>query len=412
MVADRDFDVVIVGGGMVGAAFACALGNTPLRVCVIEAGPRPPEPGVDYDLRVSAVTLGSGAMLEAVGAWSAITAHRVAPIRGMEVWDQGGAGRIAFDSADLGTPALGYIVENGVILHALVERMARFGNVDYRSASAWDRLETTDGEACLHLHDGSRLRAALVVGADGAASAIRRASSIETRGSRFGQKAIVAVVRSARRHNFIARQRFLDTGPLAFLPLDDAHTCSIVWSAHDTRADELSAFDPVGFLSALQEALGDCLGTLEQVGERAAFPLSSAHAETYIGTRTALLGDAAHRVHPLAGQGLNLGLADAAALAEVLVDAVHQDRDPGAHAVLRRYERWRRGDNALMIAAMEGFNSLFTGGGPARRAVRNLGLDLVDQSGPVKDCIMRYASGLAGERPRLMRGQPRHPQKD
>lgn len=408
MAADRDFDVVIVGGGMVGAALACALGDTPLRVCVIEAGPPPRAPGVDYDLRVSAVTLGSQAMLETVGAWSAMTAHRVAPIRGMEVWDEGGTGRIAFDSADLGTPALGYIVENGAILHALIQRMGQFSNVDYRSGTAWERLETVDGEVRLDLRDGSSLRAALVVGADGAASAVRRAAGIETRGSRFGQKAIVAVVRSARRHDFIARQRFLDTGPLAFLPLDDAHTCSIVWSADDTRADELLALDPAAFLSALQEALGDCLGTLEHVGERAAFPLTSAHAETYIGTRTVLLGDAAHRLHPLAGQGLNMGLKDAAVLADVLLDAVHQDRDPGAHAVLRRYERWRRGDNGLMIAAMEGFKSLFTGGGPARRAVRNLGLDLVDQSGPVKQYIMRYASGLAGEQPRLMRGESRY----
>lgn len=402
----NDCDVLIVGGGMVGAALACALGDTSLRVCVVETGPEPSAPGSDYDLRVSAVTLGSKAMLQAVGAWDGIAAHRFAPIRGMHVWDQGGSGQVRFDSAELGTPALGYIVENGAIAYSLVEHMCRLANIDYRSSTSWDRLEFGGDRACLHLQDGERLRAALVVGADGASSAVRRQAGIDVPGSPFGQKAIVAVVRSHERHDFIARQRFLATGPLAFLPLDEPHTCSIVWSANNARADELLALDSAAFLAELQEALGDCLGALEQVGERAAFPLTSAHAESYIGERVVLIGDAAHRVHPLAGQGLNLGLADAAVLSEVLVDAVARKQDIGARPTLRRYERWRRGDNALMVAAMEGFHSMFTSSTPTLRAVRNVGLDLVDQLAPVRQRIMQFAAGLAGERPRLMRGLP------
>jgi 2-octaprenylphenol hydroxylase len=402
----NDCDVLIVGGGMVGAALACALGDTSLRVCVVEAGREPPQPASDYDLRVSAVTLGSQAMLHALGVWDAISAHRLAPIRGMHVWDQGGSGQVHFDSAELGTPALGYIVENGIISHSLVERMRRFANIDYRSTSSWDSLELGGDHARLRLQDGKRLRAALVVGADGASSAVRRQAGIDAPGSPFGQKAIVAVVRSRGRHDFVARQRFLATGPLAFLPLDEPHTCSIVWSADNARADQLLALDSAAFLAALQEALGDCLGPLEHVGERAAFPLTSAHAQSYIGERVVLVGDAAHRVHPLAGQGLNLGLADVAVLSEVLVDALERKQDIGARATLRRYERWRRGDNALMVAAMEGFHSVFTSGTPALRAVRNVGLDLVDQLSPVKQRIMRFAAGLAGERPRLLRGLP------
>lgn len=401
-----EFDVVIVGGGMVGAALACALGDSPLRVCVLESGSAPLPPGKEYDLRVSAVTAGSKSILDAVGAWDLIASRRVAPISGMHVWDEGGEGSIDFDSAELGVPALGYIVENGLILHSLVERMRQFANIEYRNGVSWDVLEPEPAYIRIGLGDGASLRAALVVGADGAASAVRKAAGIQSRSSGFDQKAIVGVVHSERRHEFIARQRFLETGPLAFLPLDEPHTCSIVWSARNERADELLSLDEQEFLGALQSAFGDSLGKLEDIGKRAAFPLVSAHAEGYVGDRMVLVGDAAHRVHPLAGQGLNLGLADIAVLAEVLVDAWARGEEPGVHAVLRRYERWRRGDNALMIAAMEGFNALFSGGGAARRAIRNFGLDVFDQMVPVKNRIMAYASGLTGDRPRLLRGIP------
>jgi 2-octaprenylphenol hydroxylase len=404
MSQSMDFDIAIVGGGMVGAALACALGNSALRVCVLESGDPPAPPVDEYDLRVSAVTAGSKSILDAVGAWDTIAARRAAPINGMHVWDEGGDGNIAFDSAELGVPALGYIVENGLILWSLVDTMNRFANVEYRNSVSWGALEPEAGGVRIDLDSGDSLRARLVVGADGAASAVRKAAGIESHGSDFGQKAIVGVVRSERRHDFIARQRFLETGPLAFLPLDDPGACSIVWSARNRRADELLSLDKDGFLDALQDAFGDGLGNLQDIGRRAAFPLFSAHAEGYLGDRMVLVGDAAHRVHPLAGQGLNLGLADIAVLAEVLVDAWASQEDPGAHRVLRRYERWRRGDNALMIAAMEGFNALFTGGGAARRAARNFGLDVFDQMTPVKNRIMAYASGLTGDRPRLLRG--------
>lgn len=401
-------DIVIIGGGMVGATLACALADSDMRVAVVDNNRPATIDDREYDLRVSAITLGSKAIFESVGAWDAMCARRVSCIDAMTVWDEGGNGRIYFDSAEMAQPCLGYIVENRVILQAALERMRTLGNVDVYSPVTIREMTVDQDRVQVMLDDDTMLTADLVVGADGAMSMVRHWAGIDSRSWSFEQKAIVATVRTGAPHAAVARQRFLATGPLAFLPLDDPNTCSIVWSADLARADELLAMTNPDFIEALQTAIaigpGADLGEVLEVSERAVFPLTAIHAKDYVAERTVLVGDAAHRIHPLAGQGLNLGLADIAVLAEVLIDARHEKKDIGSRRVLRRYERWRRGSNQLMLAAMDGFKRLFGSDDPVARALRNFGLDVADSLTPVKHRIMMYAAGVAGDLPRLMRG--------
>jgi 2-octaprenylphenol hydroxylase len=397
-----NYDILIVGGGMVGSLLACALGGADFKVAVLEHQPpaAPPEGG--FDVRVSAITLASVAIFQAVGAWAAMQA-RAAPVREMRIVDATGSGSIHFDAAEIGEPCLAYIIENRVIQTALVERLHRFTNIHWVCPAEIADFDIKHDGSTVTLTDGRALGARLIVGADGADSATRRAAGIDSQRLRLDQKGIVATVRTERPHAETARQRFLPTGPLAFLPLAEPHTCSIVWSADNALADELLALDDAAFLARLQATFGDDLGKIESLGPRAAFPLALSHARHYTADGLALIGDAAHTVHPLAGQGVNLGFLDAAALAEVLLDARAKKRDIGAHAVLRRYERWRKADNLSMVAVTGGFKYLFGNDLPIVRDLRNLGLDLTDAATPVKNRIIRRAAGLEGDLPRLAR---------
>jgi 2-octaprenylphenol hydroxylase len=395
------YDVVIVGGGMVGAALACAFGGSALKVAVIERQTFSEIASGEYDLRVSALTLATRAMLEALGAWHGIERRRYAAVTAMQVWDAGGRGEVRFDAAEIGEPYLAFIVENNVIVAALHERVQAHTNVHWVSGAIADVKLGDDAQ--LALADGRELRARLVVAADGAASAVRERLNIPVRALDLRQQGIVATVRTARAHDDTAWQRFLPTGPLAFLPLPDPHTSSIVWSADQVRAEQLAALDDGAFVAALTDAFGDRLGAIESVGARAVFPLALAHAERYVTERVALIGDAAHTVHPLAGQGVNLGFLDAAALAEVVLAAVQERRDIGSRHVLRRYERWRKGDNLAMIAVTGGFKLLFGNAWPLLTGLRNAGLSATDRIAPLKGAIMRRACGLTGDLPELAR---------
>lgn len=422
--ASAAYDVIIVGGGMVGSLLACALGDSALKVAVIDPRPAVELDGRDYDLRVSALTLATQTMFEAVGAWTGIAERRAAPVRAMRVWQgplpsfplpQAGegsepnvrsrdlvrSGRIEFDAAEIGEPYLAYIVENSVVLAALRERLAQFTNVHVIGSTVADL--TLAELADVVLADGRHLSARLVVGADGADSAVRGRLQISTRTLDMKQKGIVATARTALAHDDTARQVFLPTGPLAFLPLPEPHACSIVWSADRVRADALLGLDDAAFLQELAKSFGDSLGTILSVSRRAAFPLVLAHADRYIRERVALIGDAAHTVHPLAGQGVNLGFLDAAALAQVLLAAAKDRRDIGAMHVLRRYERWRKGDNLATIAVTGGFKYLFGNDWPFVTGLRGAGLSLTNRFTPIKNLIMRRASGLAGDLPTLAR---------
>jgi len=400
-----DFDIIIVGAGMVGSTLACALGMQGLQVAVIEAHrPDFDWPDGSVDLRVSAITCASQKIFESLDAWEVMSRLRVSPYRDMRVWDATGRGEIHFDSADLGEPLLGHIIENRVIQFALHEKLVEYENVTFVAPVSVTEMKIEQDGASVTLDDGRSLSAKLLVAADGSRSKLRDMAGIETQGWSYHQHGVVASIKTANGHQETAWQRFMPDGPLAFLPLSDGSS-SIVWSTSPEHADELLAMDDAAFLEALHNAFGDRLGRMLSCGPRAAFPLRMQHAKSYTQHRLALLGDAAHTIHPLAGQGVNLGLADAATLAEVIADARAAGSDIGALKTLRRYERWRKGDNMAMMTTMDAFKRLFGSNMPVLKWVRNTGLSLTNRTTPVKNMIMRQAMGLEGDLSRLARGK-------
>ena len=397
------FDVLIVGGGMVGTTLACALKDSGMKIGLIEANPPVDIRGDDpMDLRVSAITRASQQIFTALGAWPGMEARRISPFREMQVWDAGGEGSIHFDAAELGEDALGHIIENAVVQRALWEALQVGGGVELlcpASVSALQREQ--DGIRC-HLQDGRELRTRLLVGADGAQSSVRHFARVQARGWPYDQQALVATVVTEHSHRETAWQRFLPNGPLAFLPLHDGRS-SIVWSTTPQQARQLLAEDEDSFCRQLELAFAATLGRIESCGARAAFPLRLQYVDSYVQSGLALIGDAAHTVHPLAGQGVNLGILDAASLAEVLLEARTQGKDIAALKVLRRYERWRKGHNLMMMAAMDGFKRLFGATWEPLRWMRNAGLNLTDALPPMKQLIMNHAMGRSGDLPALAR---------
>lgn len=398
-----EYDVVIVGAGLIGSTLACALADSGLTMLVVDAKP-PQQLEDDSDLRVSAISLASERILHAVNCWHSVVSQRACPFRRMYVWDACGRGKIEFDCADIGTTHLGHIVENNLILDALLQRMVASPNVDlWRPAEVVDIVHASQSvDLIVSMNVQRGVRARLLVGADGVDSQVRKAAGLEVAGWRYKQRAIVATVTTEAHHRETAWQRFLPTGPLAFLPLSDGRS-SIVWSCDEARAAELLVLDDAEFKTALESAFDYRLGAIHRVSKRLSFPLKLVHARSYIGMRTALVGDAAHSLHPLAGQGANLGLIDAASLAEVVLDANAVGADIAVRSALRRYERWRKGDNLVMMLALDGLKRLFGNDHPLVARARNLGISLADISGPVKHHLMRRATGLAGDLPRLAR---------
>lgn len=389
---------------MVGSMLACALGNSPLKIAVVERNQPSPIAAVDFDLRVSALTLASRAMLDALGVWPGIAARRFGKVSAMRVWEGEVKSEICFDAAEIGETYLAFIVENSAIVAALHERLHQYTNVHWIQGTVGDFVQSEDGYL-IRIAERA-LRARLVVAADGADSAVRERVQLPMRVFELRQQGIVATVRTERLHDDTAWQKFTPSGPLAFLPLSDPHVSSIVWSADHARAEELLALDDRAFGAELNLIFGDRLGAIQSVGKRAAFPLVLAHAQRYVEERLALVGDAAHSVHPLAGQGVNLGFLDAAALAEVLLGATEERRDVGSIHVLRRYERWRKGDNLSMIAVTGGFKFLFGNDLPFIAKMRKIGLSATNRTTMVKNFIMRRACGLTGDLPRLARRTP------
>ncbi|HEX7029085.1 MAG TPA: UbiH/UbiF/VisC/COQ6 family ubiquinone biosynthesis hydroxylase [Gammaproteobacteria bacterium] len=399
----NSFDVVVAGGGMIGAACALALARKRFRVALVDRHvPHPLEKDAPMELRVSALSRASERLLRNLGVWDAIAAVRVSPYREMHVWDASGGGHVHFDAADLGEPCLGHIVENRLIQSALWQRLGTEEDADIFSPATVTAMTPHATGADVLLSDDRRLRARLLVAADGAASPLREQFGIHVTAANYGQQGIVCVIRTERPHGETARQRFLATGPLAFLPLSDG-AISIVWSANDAEAARLMALTDSEFCAALTVASEGVLGRITECGRRGAFPLRRQHADTYVAPRAVLIGDAAHVVHPLAGQGANLGFLDAAALVETLVDARDEDRDYGQPRILRRYERWRRGDNLATEWAMEGFHRLFDNDNSLLSGLRNFGFRVFNRAGPVKQAVMRQAMGIRSDLPRLAR---------
>jgi 2-octaprenylphenol hydroxylase len=383
---------------MVGAALAAALGLAGRSVAVVEARlPSAWAPEDDYDLRVSAINRASQHLLERLGAWPAILGRRANAYRRMRVWDASSVGDIEFDAVDLGESDLGHIIENRVVQVSLLECLERLDTVQMFAPLGVESLEVGPQTARVGLSDGSELLACLVVGADGARSRVRELAGIQRSERSYGQTAIVATVTTEAPHESTAWQRFLPTGPLAFLPLGDGRS-SIVWSATSAEAERLLALGDAEFRRELANAVDLRLGDITACSARAGFPLVGGQSYPYVQPRVALIGDAAHSIHPLAGQGVNLGFMDAAELAGVLGAT---GRDPGSMAVLRRYERARRGENEAVMRLMEGFRLLFGSQLPLLPWVRGRGMRLVGALEPLKRRLMSHALGTAGRRPEL-----------
>ena len=401
--AGTEYDLVVAGGGMVGAAFALACSGKGLSIALIETrGPERHWPRDEIDLRVSALSRASQRILERLGAWPRIIDLAANPYQRMQVWDAVTGASIGFDAEAIGEPDLGHIVENRVIQLALWERLEGAADISIHCPGSISALERNGDGHRLVLADGRLITARLLVAADGRDSLVRTLAGIETSGHDYDQLAIVANIACEHPHQETAWQRFLPTGPVALLPLSDGR-CSLVWSASDERTETLMALDDAAFSDALTEALEGRLGRLQPDGPRVAIRLRIQHADRYVEPGLALIGDAAHAVHPLAGQGVNLGLLDAAELAATIDLALERRRDIAGLWALRHYERARRGDNAAMLAAMDAFKRLFSNSSPPLAAARGLGLTITDHLPPLKRLFMDQALGLRSDLPPLAR---------
>ena len=397
-------DVAIVGGGIAGATLGVALGQAGMRVALVEARAPAPDEAAEDPLRVSALTPASQRILERLGVWRRVAPGALNPFSEMRVWETPGKGEIHFDAADVGLPALGCIVENRALAGAFEATLSDLAPVRWYRPATLEGMRREEGALVLGL-DRDRLRARLVVGADGSDSRVRDFAAIAHRGGAFHQCALVATLHAEQGHADTAWQRFLPGGPLALLPLRDARV-SIVWSAAPRHARRLGEMDERGFESELAAALGRRLGPLRLQGRRGRFALRHLRAERYVAERVALAGDAAHTIHPLAGQGVNLGLLDAAALAQVLIRNAEAGRDFGRCANLRAYERWRKGHNRLMHQTMMAFHTLFGADLDALRCLRDLGLRTADRTPVLKRFFMRFATGRIPDLPDLARAGP------
>lgn len=400
---NNEYDVVIVGGGMVGATLACALGGSSLRVAVVE-GERPREfaPDQDRDVRVSAVSIASSSIFGAIGAWDGMVGRRVCPFRRMRVWED--SGDVEFRSQDIHESVLGHIVENRVIQLALLERLPHLDNIDLFCPAETRAIHYTAQGSRIELGDATVLEGRLLIAADGGFSRVRQAAGMGVSHRDYEEQALVLTVETAYGQQDITWQRFVPTGPQAFLPLTGPFA-SLVWYHHADKVRELKGLGDADLLDAVTQAFPDCLGELRALVARGSFPLRRQHALCYAKEGVALIGDAAHMIHPLAGQGVNIGLLDAAALAEVLVDARHRGADIGSTGILGAYERMRRTDNLVMMTTMDLFSRVFGNANAPLRLLRNIGLGFAARVTPVKHLVMRHAMGLDGRLPRLARGE-------
>jgi 2-octaprenyl-6-methoxyphenol hydroxylase len=402
---DKTVDLAVVGGGMTGLAFAVATAGAGAEVALIDPVPLPVSATAPFDGRVTAVARASRYLLEGIGVWPALE-PAAEPIVDIEVSEHASPFRVFYDHREVGGEPLGHIVENRAIRTGLVKKARALAGSPLTLAmpNKVKRLSRTSGGALITLEGGTSIRAKLVVGADGQNSICRREAGIDVMRFDYRQTGIVATIGHENPHNGVAVERFFPDGPLAILPMQQNRS-SIVWAAENGLANALIDLSEDAFLGELEERFDEALGALTLVGPRYHYPLSMAQAHRYTDDRLALIGDAARKIHPIAGQGWNLALRDVAALAELTVDALKLGLDPGSASVLARYERWRRFDSLALIAITDGLNRLFANDVLPLKLAREWGLGLVNRVPPLKRFFMQHAMGLVGDLPRLMRGE-------
>jgi len=404
-----DVELVVAGGGLVGMLLGLACAGAGLEVAVIDR--QNPAAMLDerFDGRTSAIAYGSHLVFEGIGLWPEIAAE-AEPIREIRVADDGSPLFLHYDHREIspgtnGDTPLGYIVENRVLRRALFRRAEALASFRLLAPRRLVMSEPTPTGTAALLADGDRLRARLIAAADGKDSPLRREAGIRAVESRYAQTGIVTTVAHARPHAGIAVEHFLPAGPFAILPMT-GNRSSIVWTEDAELAPRILELTEAEFAAELRARFGDFLGEIEPVGPRWAYPLALMQAEGYTARRLALVGEAAHVIHPIAGQGLNIGIRDIAALAELIVDARRLGLDIGDHGVLEQYQRWRRPDALLLAAVTDGLNRLFSNTIEPVRLFRDVGLSMVNQLPPLKRLLMQHAMGMLGERPRLARGLP------
>lgn len=406
MANQSNFDIVIVGGGAVGSAVASLLGQITktaqsakqqLKIALIESSEPPQFDPSKVDPRVAALTEKTRLIFEQIGIWNKVVDKRACAYKAMNVWDAEGTGRITFDCQQVQQPNLGHIVENSALVSSLVEQLKQQPNIElYCPANIVD-YQLQQDSITLTLDNHSVLSAQLLIAADGANSAVREHFQFATKQWDYGQHAIVTTITTENPNQLTAWQRFMPTGPLAFLPLNnigDNYCCSIVWSQDTKEAKRLMALEDKDFCKELSRASEHCLGQVLKIEKRHLIPLRQSHATDYVMPRVALIGDAAHSIHPLAGQGANLGFSDAQVLAEQIAKAFARDLDLGDISVLKPYQRQRKPENLATMAAMEGFKRLFGAQNSTLRLLRNYGLSGINRMGAIKNKLIKQAMGL------------------
>ena len=409
MVDSEKVDVLIVGGGATGMTLACALAGADLSVTLVDRVDPATMVAPTFDGRTTAVAYGSQRILDAIGVWNELS-PLACPIDDIRVSDGDSSLFLHYDHRDVGNAPLGHIVENRHLRQALSSRAAGLGSLTVRAPARLAALERGPHRVLAQLDDGMEIVSALVAGCDGRNSRLRQDARIPIATWPYSQKSIVCTAVHARPHRNVAHERFLPGGPFAILPMCDGpngqHRSSIVWTEAKRLAASLMALDEPAFVAALADRFGDFLGDLAVEGPRWSYDLGLMHASRYTAERLVLLGDAAHVIHPIAGQGLNLAWRDVAVLAEVVVEARRLGLDIGGTCVLERYERWRRFDNMTLAAVTDIMNRLFSNDIPPLRLARDLGLAAVNRLPPLKRLFMRHAMGTVGDLPRLARGEP------
>lgn len=388
-----DYDVVIVGAGIIGLVLACYLQDQGLRIAIINKGTSNTISNLTTQLRFIALTLASQLSLQELNVWRRLNQQQCAPFRSMQVWESGQTAQLFFDSADIGEVCLGYIVNNFDLEQALYAQAKTDNELTWFVSDALVDMQVEEQQVLVTLASGTEISTCLLVGADGEQSKVRQLADLHIKATDYAQRALIATVQTESAHDETARQIFLANGPLAFLPLEDAYHCSIVWSNSPEEVRRLETMDDAAFCEELTRVFEQRLGQVVSTSARLSYPLKTQEAEHYVKSGVALIGDAAHILHPLAGQGANLGMADAQCLAKVILEANKKHRSIGAYHTLRRYERERRFHNRVMMGGVDGIKYLFAARNPIMQKTRQFGLGVINNVACLKNVIARYALG-------------------